>query len=580
MTTPVTSSLAVAHSAASVESMLEGKQVIVYAPITGNPPHLGHLNVAAEAAKTARKVGAEACKVFLGLASQDYLQQKKASDRLKLTTEQRIQMLNLTIEDAKNLNLFPEDVEVSYCGMEGKDFHVGQYRDIKRGNADWTVVLTAGADLQKRMRNWESQENFIAFIQHRGIYKATGGPNRIVLEESGQFADVSSTGIREAVLKGKDPSGIGLLALGYLKKIVPLPFTFMDLRKQFGSYGNLICGIADRFPNEECDQANLSVQEHPEFKQVTLPVAIFKKSPTLEDLPSVLNLANAITINRSYPDRTDGSQTSKYDKTFQVEGTPYTCFRINHNGTHSYRQLRYLEVLLDLIPKIGRPEAIDCCKTLTEEESVNLKLAVFFLRAGRLDETDSQQQGSDKKLLRSSQLYEHYAKGMGISDKSIAFARQLIVDNCCPSAKLTYKADGQWNPQAFWQSIFTLVHEIDLVRCYPDFETRTAHKLQENLSGWVLDPKHVANAAAIATSLQNYGIEANKFVGQQVNCRGIPYDLERFYIHSTFGSYCNYRLSKLKFDDTLIKALSATKAPGGGAAKKASTKPAESCVLM
>jgi nicotinic acid mononucleotide adenylyltransferase len=157
MTTPVTSSLAVAHSAASVESMLKGKQVIVYAPITGNPPHLGHLNVAAEAAKTARKVGAEACKVFLGLASQDYLQQKKASDRLKLTTEQRIQMLNLTIEDAKNLNLFPEDVEVSYCGMEGKDFHVGQYRDIKRGNADWTVVLTAGADLQKRMRNWERQ---------------------------------------------------------------------------------------------------------------------------------------------------------------------------------------------------------------------------------------------------------------------------------------------------------------------------------------------------------------------------------------------------------------------------------------
>jgi nicotinic acid mononucleotide adenylyltransferase len=209
MTTPVTSSLAGAHSAASGESMLNGKQVIVYSPITGNPPHLGHLDLAAEAAKTALNAGAVACKVLLGLASQDYLQQKEASDRLKLKTEQRIHMLDLTIEDAKTLNLFPEGVEVSYCGMEGSRAHVGQYREIQKENAGWTVVLTAGADLQQRMRNWERQENFIAFIQNRGKDIGIKGPNRIVLEESKEFSNVSSTKIREAILLASNSSKSG-----------------------------------------------------------------------------------------------------------------------------------------------------------------------------------------------------------------------------------------------------------------------------------------------------------------------------------------------------------------------------------
>jgi len=571
MTTPVTSSLAVAHSAASVESMLKGKQVIVYAPITGNPPHLGHLNVAAEAAKTARKVGAVVCKVFLGLASQDYLEQKEASDRLKLTREQRIQMLYLTIEYAKTLNLFPEGVEVSYCGMEGSRAHVGQYREIQKENAGWTVVLTAGADLQQRMRNWERQENFIAFIQNRGKDIGIKGPNRIVLEESKEFSNVSSTKIREAILAGKHPSGIGPLAADYLKKLVPLPFQFQTLQTLFSDYEQLLAEIARRFPALECSTIDLSVTADPNFGDLVVPVAILERSltPKLENLPKVFNLANTVSINRSYPDPKDDIQ-------FQVNEKKYTCYRPNHNGTHSYRQVRYLEVLLDLISKNGRQEAKTFCQKLTEEQMVNLKLATFFLRAGRVDES-SGPKTRDQMKLRSFELYQHYASGMGINPQIIEETKDLILHNCNPNYELDYKDRSQWNPKAFLQTLFTLAHEIDLVRCFPKFEIRTKPSLVENLSGWVLDAK--TNAEIVASRLQEIGIEANTLVGQQVQVSQKPYDLPRFYVHSTYGEYCRYRLSKLEFSIDSLSSSPSAASPAKSPQSKPTPKK-ESCILM
>ena len=588
MTTPVTSSLAGAHSAASGESMLNGKQVIVYSPITGNPPHLGHLDLAAEAAKTALNAGAVACKVLLGLASQDYLQQKKASDRLKLKTEQRIHMLDLTIEDAKTLNLFPEGVEVSYCGMEGSRAHVGQYREIQKENAGWTVVLTAGADLQQRMRNWERQEDFIAFIQNRGKDKGTRGPNRIVLEESKKFSNVSSTKIREAVLAGRQPLGIGPLAAKYLEllvplpfrfqqiqerfPVVPLPFRFQEIQERFPVYEKLLAEIARRFPTLECRTTDIRVTSHPEFGDLVVPVAILEPpltTPKLVDLPKVFNLANRNSINRSYPDL-------EHDIKFDVNGKTYTCHRPNHNGTHSYRQVRYLEILLDLTAKYGRQEAKAFCQSLTEEQMVNFKLATFFLRAGRVDESSNPiiRAGSS---LRSFELYQHYASGMGIDPQIIENTKDLILHSCNPNDKLDYKDRSQWNPKAFLQTLLTLAHEVDLVRCFPNFEQRTKPSLVENLSGWVLDAKTDANI--VAASLQKFGIEANTLVGQQVAVEKKDYDLPRFFVHSTYGEYCRYRLNKLQFSIDSSSSLPSAASPAKSPQSKPTPKK-ESCILM
>ena len=548
----------------------KGKKVIIYTPITGNPTHLGHLNVAAEAAKTVQKAGAVGCSVFFSLASQSYLQSKKSADSLKLNEQQRQQLLELTIQDSKPY--FPPAVNPEFCGFEGQGQHVQKYRDIQAQNPDSFVVLAAGADLQNRMSDWKTQQQFFAFVQNRGTDKGISGPNRIVLEESKEFSHVSSTEIREAVLAGRQPVGIGPLAADYLKKLVPLPFRFQQIQKRFPVYEELLAEIARRFPTLECRTTDIPVTSHPTFGELVVPVAILEPpltTPKLENLTKVFNLANRISINRSYPD-------PMHDIKFDVNGRTYTCHRPNHNGTHSYRQVRYLEILLDLTAKYGRQEAKAFCQKLTEKDLVNLKLATFFLRAGRLDESGPS--SPDKKRLRSFELYQHYASAMGITPQIIEETKDLILDSCTPNGRLQYKDRSQWNTKAFLQTLITLAHEVDLVRCFPNFEQTTKPSLVENLSGWVLDAKTDANI--VAASLQKFGIEANTLVGQQVAVESKPYDRQRFFVHSTFGEYCRYRLSKLQFSIDSSSSLPSAASPAKPPQSKPSTPKKESCILM
>ena len=329
------------------------------------------------------------------------------------------------------------------------------------------------------------------------------------------------------------------MAANYLKQLVPLPFRFQEIQTRFPVYEDLRAEIARRFPVLECRSTDLHVTPNPGSQDFVVPIAILEPrlTPKLENLPKVFNLANTISINRSYPDPKD-------DIPFQVNKKNYTCYRPNHNGTHSYRQVRYLEVLLDFISKNGRQEAKTFCEKLTEEQQVNLRLAAFFLRAGRADES-SGPETRDQMKLRSFELYQHYASGMGINPQIIEDTRDLILHSCNPNKMLEYKDKSHWNPKAFLQTLLTLAHEIDLVRCFPNFEQRTKPSLVENLSGWVLDAK--TDAEIVAASLQKFGIDANTLVGQQVAVNKNPSDLPRFFVHSTYGEYCRYRLSKLEF---------------------------------
>lgn len=465
------------------------------------------------------------------------MQSKTSADSLKLNEQQREGLLKLTIQDSKAY--FPQGVNPEFCGFEGKGQHVQKYQDIQAQNPDSFVVLAAGADLQIRMSDWKTQKQFFAFIQNRGKDRGISGPNRIVLEESREFSHVSSTEIRKAVLEGRQPVGIGPLAANYLKQLVPLPFRFQEIQTRFPVYEDLRAEIARRFPVLECRSTDLHVTPNPGSQDFVVPIAILEPrlTPKLENLPKVFNLANTISINRSYPNPKD-------DIPFQVNKKNYTCYRPNHNGTHSYRQVRYLEVLLDFISKNGRQEAKTFCEKLTEEQQVNLRLAAFFLRAGRADES-SGPETRDQMKLRSFELYQHYASGMGINPQIIEDTRDLILHSCNPNKMLEYKDKSHWNPKAFLQTLLTLAHEIDLVRCFPNFEQRTKPSLVENLSGWVLDAK--TDAEIVAASLQKFGIDANTLVGQQVAVNKNPYDLPRFFVHSTYGEYCRYRLSKLEF---------------------------------
>ncbi|MBM3197600.1 MAG: hypothetical protein FJZ61_06450 [Chlamydiae bacterium] len=92
-----------------------------------------------------------------------------------------------------------------------------------------------------------------------------------------------------------------------------------------------------------------------------------------------------------------------------------------------------------------------------------------------------------------------------------------------------------------------------------------------NLSGWVLDA--TTNVEIVAASLQKFGIEANTLVGQQVAVEKKDYDLPRFFVHSTYGEYCRYRLSKLAFFIDLSSS-------SPSAASSPSIPKNERCILM
>ena len=115
--------------------------------------------------------------------------------------------MQLTIRDSQEL--FPPEVISQLCGFEGQGQHIQKYRDVQSQHPDSRVFLAAGADLQIRMQDWQTQQNFFAFIQNRGSDKGAQTTNRIVLEESQAFTNISSSEIRKAILSGKEPLGIG-----------------------------------------------------------------------------------------------------------------------------------------------------------------------------------------------------------------------------------------------------------------------------------------------------------------------------------------------------------------------------------
>ena len=93
--------------------------------------------------------------------------------------------MQLTICDSQEL--FPPEVIPQFCGFEGQGQHIQKYRDVQSQHPDSRVFLAAGADLQMRMQDWQTQQNFFAFIQNRGSDKGAQATNRIVLEESQAF---------------------------------------------------------------------------------------------------------------------------------------------------------------------------------------------------------------------------------------------------------------------------------------------------------------------------------------------------------------------------------------------------------
>lgn len=169
------------------------------------------------------------------------------------------------------------------------------------------------------------------------------------------------------------------------------------------------------------------------------------------NFPSLCQVINEITLTPLYP---DGQS------------------RDNHNGTHSSRQARMLEVWFDLMER-GRGK--DLLASLTEEEKIHLKLAAYLLRSGRIDESSHHDPNPDDYYTRSALIYEAYANQLKASKETIFWVKNLIVNSCKPKGVRDAGIDLDLKSKFAWDAL-SIVHELDLIRCYSKNRIHTSQK--------------------------------------------------------------------------------------------------------
>lgn len=239
---------------------------------------------------------------------------------------------------------------------------------------------------------------------------------------------------------------------------------------------------------------------------------------TEESLPEIFKRANTHTLNVQYPCI---NTSQKYDGRM--------VHRPNHNGTHSARQFRYVEVLFDLIEKKGTDEAKEQLHQFSPEEMLNLKLAAFFLRAGRVDESNFKQKPPDTYKERSAQVYRAYAEQLGVDPAIIDWAAALIHDSCRP---IDICIEANKNPKSrFAYDLLTSAHEMDLVRCFRDVN-RQKEDVFHHLESYVPSARNQVE------TLFDYSINLCQSTGIYVHCINRRANDRQFADCSLDGEHC------------------------------------------
>ncbi|HET6347101.1 MAG TPA: SidE phosphodiesterase domain-containing protein, partial [Myxococcota bacterium] len=225
---------------------------------------------------------------------------------------------------------------------------------------------------------------------------------------------------------------------------------------------------------------------------------------TEEGLAALFALANRHTLNKPYPVQR---------RHLRIDGA--VIYRPNHNGTHSARQVRFIEALLDLLAKQGTAEIAQVVAGLTPEELQSAKLAAYFLRAGRVDESSHKEPWPDDYYTRSAQIYEAYARQVGVDAETLAWTFELIVNSCKPDKA----GDGSPKTQLL-HALLTTAHELDLVRCFSahgqERITRsTVERLQPLLVG-----QDEASAVDVTAQLYGFATRLCLATGSRIRIRG------------------------------------------------------------
>lgn len=227
--------------------------------------------------------------------------------------------------------------------------------------------------------------------------------------------------------------------------------------------------VANQAFNKEA--ASFPLECNPRFKDgkpIIVQIARIPDDLALceDDLYEIFALINEHTINQPYPCAPDDYE--KYDDETRI-------WRPNHNGTHSARQVRLLEAVMDLMETNGSKEVRELWHNVSEEEIINLKLAAYLYRAGRVDETNFRHSKPDDYQTRSALIYEAYAKELQVSPEVVAWTKLLLVNSGKPIGARSEVDIDRIPKNLLCHNILWAMHELDIMRCSTDYDKILAH---------------------------------------------------------------------------------------------------------
>jgi hypothetical protein len=207
--------------------------------------------------------------------------------------------------------------------------------------------------------------------------------------------------------------------------------------------------------------------------------------------------------------------------------------RSNHNGTHSARQARMMEALMNLFDRATK-------ERLSQEETVHLKLAAYLLRSGRIDESSHDSLTPDNYYTRSAMIYEAYAKQLQVSEETVSWIYHVISNSCKPIGIRDKNIDT--NPKwKFGWDCLAVVHETDLIRCFSkkEIDTKVKIKTEEHLKNYF------SNAKTITEQLFNYSQKLCEATGCYRIYDDHPGNRSLFFLCSSYGKECWKRVQKI-----------------------------------
>jgi nicotinate-nucleotide adenylyltransferase len=166
---------------------------------TFDPPHVGHLILAADAIDSLRLDRL----IFVPAATQPF----KVDSPAIASGADRLEMLRLAVGDAPEYAV--EDAEIR---REGLSYTVDTLEEIARKNAGAELFLLVGQDTLASFSGWKRPERIrelatLAVMQRSGSTAGEGRAREDVKAISTRRIDVSSTEIRERLASGRSIRG-------------------------------------------------------------------------------------------------------------------------------------------------------------------------------------------------------------------------------------------------------------------------------------------------------------------------------------------------------------------------------------